>query len=84
MLRSSAARTPSCEDWCASEGRDPAEIERSIGAQGDPGDSGQELVDLGVRLFTVGIGGPHYDLGRVRDWLAFRDDVNAAVTQGVG
>jgi probable F420-dependent oxidoreductase len=64
------------DDWCAQEGRDPAEIERSVGAQGQPGDSGQALHDLGVRLFTIGVGGPAYDLGRARDWLAWRDDVN--------
>ncbi len=65
------------EDWCAREGRDPAEIERSVGASGRPEQAGQELYDLGVRLFTVGTGGPGYDLGQLRDWLAFRDDVNA-------
>jgi probable F420-dependent oxidoreductase len=66
------------DDWCAQEGRDPMQIERSVGAEGQPGQQGQELVDLGVRMFTVGAGGPHYDLGQLRDWLAFRDDVNTA------
>jgi probable F420-dependent oxidoreductase len=65
------------DDWCAKEGRDPAAIERSCGVQGSPDATGQRLHDLGVRLFTIGVGGPDYDLGALRDWLAFRDDVNA-------
>jgi probable F420-dependent oxidoreductase len=65
------------DEWCATEGRDPAEIERSVGVDGPPDKTGQRLHDLGVRLFTVGLTGPDYDLGKLRDWLAFRDDVNA-------
>jgi len=65
------------DEWCATEGRDPAEIERSTGVDGPPDKTGQQLYDLGVRLFTVGLSGPDYDLGKLRDWLAFRDDVNA-------
>ena len=65
------------DEWCATEGRDPAEIERSTGVEGSPDKTGQQLYDLGVRLFTVGLSGPDYDLGKLRDWLAFRDDVNA-------
>ena len=37
----------------------------------------QQLVELGVRMFTIGTGGPRFDLGQLRDWLAFRDEVNA-------
>jgi probable F420-dependent oxidoreductase len=65
------------DEWCATEGRDPAEIERSTGVEGSPEATGHKLYDLGVRLFTVGLNGPDYDLGKLRDWLAFRDDVNA-------
>ena len=65
------------DQWCATEGRDPAEIERSVGVEGAPAKTGQRLHDLGVRLFTVGLNGPDYDLGPVRDWLAFRDDLNS-------
>jgi probable F420-dependent oxidoreductase len=63
--------------WCAEEGRDPAEIERSVGVQTGPDDMGQGMLDLGVRLFTVGIGAPDFDLGLVRDWISFRDETNA-------
>ena len=34
------------------------------------------LYDAGVRLFTLGISGPDYDLGAVREWLAWRDAKN--------
>jgi probable F420-dependent oxidoreductase len=66
------------DDWCAEVGRDPGEIERSTGAHGSPDALGPELFALGVRMVTVGIDGRSgYDLGAVRDWIAFRDEVNA-------
>jgi probable F420-dependent oxidoreductase len=68
-------------DWCRLESRDPAAIERSCGApMGDPAEVGPPLAELGVRLFTVGVGGPSYDLARLRDWVAWRDEQNAAVS----
>jgi probable F420-dependent oxidoreductase len=65
------------DDWCEKEGRDPAEIERSVGARTAPEVSGQQLHDLGIRLFTVSVSGPDYDLARVRDWVAWRDEMNS-------
>ena len=35
------------------------------------------LYDAGVRLFTLGISGPDYDLAAVPQWLAWRDAKNA-------
>ena len=35
------------------------------------------LYDLGTRLFTVGMGGPDWDLAKVEPWLAWRDEKNA-------
>ena len=64
--------------WCAEVGRDPAAIERSAGVDGgEPGEAGERLHALGTRLFTLGVGGPHYDLAPVREWLAWRDEKNA-------
>jgi hypothetical protein len=64
-------------------GRDPGEIERSSGVSPKPGRhpedvadyaaGAQALYDVGTRLFTVGLGGPHYDLGPLRDLVAWRD-----------
>jgi len=62
--------------WCAEFDRDPSEIERSVGVQpGAPRESGPEFVEAGARLFTIGLGGPSYDLSPVRDWVAWRDSL---------
>jgi probable F420-dependent oxidoreductase len=61
---------------CADVGRDPAEIELSVGTpKGDPGKLGPALLDAGVTLFTVGLDGPDYDLGRVKPWLDWRSSL---------
>jgi probable F420-dependent oxidoreductase len=66
------------DEWCRVEGRDPGAIERSAAAgDGAPDHQGRALLDAGVTFVTVGLNGPGYDLGRVRDWVAWRDDVNA-------
>lgn len=62
---------------CADAGRDMAEIEVSAGAAGDPAESGPALRELGVSLFTIGVGGPDYDLSELEKWLAWRDQVNS-------
>ncbi|EID55611.1 LLM class F420-dependent oxidoreductase [Saccharomonospora xinjiangensis] len=61
---------------CADVGRDPAEIERSVGVSGSPSDSGDQLADLGITLFTVSADGPDYDLSELRQWLTWRDSRN--------
>ena len=71
------------DEWCRRVGRDPDEIERSAGVSPTPGRlpedvsdyaaGAQALYDVGTRLFTVGLSGPDYDLGPVRDLVAWRD-----------
>ncbi|MCP2252231.1 putative F420-dependent oxidoreductase, MSMEG_2906 family [Prauserella aidingensis] len=61
---------------CADIGRDPSTIERSVGVQGAPEDSGDQLLDLGITMFTVSAGGPDYDLSTLKKWLAWRDAQN--------
>ncbi len=61
---------------CADVGRDPAEIERSVGVSGSPAESGDQLAELGITMFTVDASGPDYDLGELREWLAWRDSRN--------
>jgi probable F420-dependent oxidoreductase len=64
------------DDWCAKVGRDPSEIERSVGTpRGDPAEIGGPLLEAGVTLFTVGLGGPTYDLTGLRRWIAWRDSL---------
>jgi len=64
------------DQHCVDVGRDPAEIERSCGVQGEPEELGPKLRDLGVSTFTVGVGGPDYDLTKLKSWIAWRDKNN--------
>ena len=71
-----ARKTGILEGYCADIGRDPAEIERSTFVDGTPEGRGDALRALGITLFSIGSGGPDYDLSEVREWIAWRDDRN--------
>jgi alkanesulfonate monooxygenase SsuD/methylene tetrahydromethanopterin reductase-like flavin-dependent oxidoreductase (luciferase family) len=58
---------------CAEIGRNPAEIERSIGVNPRRLELGDEYLKLGASQITLGFGGPDYDLTPVPDWIAWRD-----------
>ncbi|NLT53867.1 MAG: LLM class F420-dependent oxidoreductase [Actinomycetales bacterium] len=66
------------DEWCGVEGRDPAAIERSASVNDKGPEIGDALLAAGTTFLTVGITGPHYDLARVKEWLAWRDERNAA------
>ena len=61
-------------DWCTEIGRDPAEIERSMSFP-DPRelDRADDYVAAGANHMIIGLGGPEYDLGSVRELVAWRD-----------
>jgi probable F420-dependent oxidoreductase len=61
------------DGWCAEIGRDPGEIERSVGVRGDPERLGPQYLAAGVGQFTVGVSGPSYDLTHVRRWVEWRE-----------
>ncbi|WP_338887851.1 LLM class F420-dependent oxidoreductase [Rhodococcus sovatensis] len=54
-----------------SVGRDVSGITRSVSWPG--ADKAQGFVDAGVALFTVGTGGPEYDLTELKDAIAWRE-----------
>ena len=61
------------ERHCADIGRDPSEIERSVGTpSGDPAEVAPPLLEAGATLFTVALSGPDHDLGKLRRWLDWR------------
>ena len=66
------------DDWCESIGRDPAEIERSAGADADALDStADKLLDAGATQITIGLNGPEFDMSQLDEWAAWRDERNA-------
>jgi probable F420-dependent oxidoreductase len=63
-------------EHCETVGRDLAEIEVSTELRGRTEADAAAQLDNGVTLFTLGIGGPAYDLTNVRKWIAWRDAAN--------
>jgi probable F420-dependent oxidoreductase len=66
-------------EHCAAAGRDADEIERTWGIQATALEAADDLVAAGVQHLIVGVGGDGrgYDLGAVRELVAWRDRVNA-------
>ncbi|THG32062.1 LLM class F420-dependent oxidoreductase [Naasia lichenicola] len=64
------------EQHAAEVGRDVSEIELSNELRGRDEKTADELLEVGVRLFTIGVTGPTYDIDTVRRWIAWRDAHN--------
>jgi probable F420-dependent oxidoreductase len=67
--------------WCAEVGRDPAEIEWSVGVE--PEDLDRSLrrdadtyLAMGFSQFTLGFDGPAWTVEHGTEWLAWRDERN--------
>ncbi len=62
---------------CADVGRDPGEIELSVGTpRGEPAAVGPALIEAGATLFTVGLDGPDFDdLVPLKAWVDWRDSL---------
>lgn len=69
--------------WCHDIGRDPNEIEWSLGLEPDDGprvleSHADEYLAKGFTQFTFGTNGPDYSLPGLEDWLEWRDRINGA------
>jgi probable F420-dependent oxidoreductase len=60
-------------EWCAKADRAPELIERSVGVSETPDQVADAYLKAGASLFTIGLGGPTYDLSLVRTWVDWRD-----------
>lgn len=64
------------ERWAETEQRDTSSLVISNELGENDTDYADELYDAGVRLFTLGLNGPDWDLDLVGRWLAWRDAKN--------
>lgn len=71
-------KTEVLDTWCAQVDRAPEAIERSTAVEASPDQVGDDLLAAGFTLFTIGINGPAYDFGLVREWITWRDQRNTA------
>jgi probable F420-dependent oxidoreductase len=68
-------------DYCREIGRDPADIEWSVGVEPDDlerflADDATTYVQMGFTQFTLGFSGPAWTVDAGRPWLAWRDGMN--------
>ncbi|HEX2728382.1 MAG TPA: LLM class flavin-dependent oxidoreductase, partial [Rubrobacteraceae bacterium] len=62
------------DDWCEKVGRDPKEIERSILVGPEQVKDAESYVENGITHLIFRSGGPDYDLGPLKELVAWRDD----------
>ncbi len=66
------------DEWCEKEGRDPSEIERAAGVNANTSfEDAEKMIENGFTFFTFRSGGPEWDIAPVKDWLNWRDKLNA-------
>ena len=65
------------DQWCAKVGRDPAEIQRSTSVTRLSGEimNADDFLELGFSDFIASVQGPDWDLGPLKNVLAWRDTV---------
>jgi probable F420-dependent oxidoreductase len=67
--------------WCAEVGRDPADIEWSVGVEPEDVEAfldrdAATYLAMGFTQFTLGFNGPDWDVDAGRRWLSWRDGMN--------
>lgn len=75
-----ATKSQILDEHCAAIGRDPREIERSSGINVHSLERADDYVANGITHLIMGIHGPEYDLGPVRELVQWRD-ARAAITE---
>jgi probable F420-dependent oxidoreductase len=77
-LETFTRKTQILDEWCRKAGRDPAEIERSVGVPAEQAtpEMLDRFVEAGAGFFTNGTGGPDWNLDGLRKLLAWRDSRN--------
>ena len=60
-------------NWCEEIGRDPNEIQRSIGVDINRVDLADQLVEAGATELTLAVNGPYADIEKLIPWLEWRD-----------
>lgn len=68
-----AAKSAILDDWCGKAGRDPKSIERSVLGDKVDAASADEYVKRGITHLIIGGEGPNWDLGKLKDLIAWRD-----------
>jgi len=68
-----ARKSAILDEWCHKVGRDPRAIERSGGISAETLAKADEYVAKGITHLIMGINGPNYDLGAVRELIQWRD-----------
>ncbi len=61
------------DEWCEKVGRDPGDIERSALIDPEHLEMADEYVENGITHLLIGASGPDYDLGPLRELIAWRD-----------
>ena len=61
------------DEWCAKVGRDPADIERSIGVEWRRLDLADAICEARADELVIGMDGPSYDMAPLKEWLGWRD-----------
>ena len=61
------------DDWCAKSGRDSSAVERSVGFDPKNFDDLDAYAAAGADEITIGLNGPNFDMGQVREAVAWRN-----------